>query len=272
MGLKHGSYAILVAGLTLFILPVLIAPKFSADTDLGIQMNTVDQEWHTEKELRISYSSNLFSKLVKDYTMKVSNLYQFDIEEGRHTVVTYKIYSNEIYVDEIRLSFDPISGGGGEGYNPILIPSDTLKSGDNSVRVVISIDSKAAEPRSTIDTFEFRIDSAVITDNKKLSAVILSTFILLFVVYEYWYQSRVTPPPSHNHGVQAQTYTLEVIEVIEGNARERFCNYDAFQGSRNYTLYIATFFDLRLSGIMTVISDIFFFSSFSKSLFWFPEP
>ena len=117
---------------------------------------------------------------------------------GREAHCNNKIYSNEIYVDEIRHSFDPISGGGGEGYDPVPIPSETLKTGENSVRVFILIDSKAAEQRSTIDTFEFRIDTAVITDNKKLSAVILSTFIPLFVVYEYWYQSRV--PPSHNHG------------------------------------------------------------------------
>jgi hypothetical protein len=50
MGLKQGSYAILGAGIALFILSVLIAPKFDADTGLGIQMNTVDQEWSTEKE------------------------------------------------------------------------------------------------------------------------------------------------------------------------------------------------------------------------------
>jgi len=188
LGLKHGSYAILGAGIALFILSVLIAPKFDADTGLGIQMNTDDMEWRTEKELRISYDSNPFSKLVTTYNVKVSNLYQFDVGEGRHTVVTYRIYSNEVYVDEIRHSFDPISGGGGERYDPIPIPLRTLKSGDNSIRVLISIDSIAAEPRSTADAFEFRIDSAVITNNNKLTAAILFTFIPLFIVYEYWYQ------------------------------------------------------------------------------------
>jgi hypothetical protein len=188
LGLKHGSYAILGAGIALFILSVLISPKFDADTGLGIQMNTVDMEWRTEKELRISYDSNPFSKLVTAYKVKVSNLYQFDVGEGRHAVVTYRIYSNKVYVDEIRHSFDPISGGGGEGYDPIPIPPRTLKSGDNSVRVVISIDSIAAEPRSMADAFEFRIDSAVITNNNKLTAAILFTFIPLFVVYEYWYR------------------------------------------------------------------------------------
>jgi hypothetical protein len=188
MGLKQGSYAILGAGIALFILSALIAPKFDADTGLGIQMNMVDQEWRTEKELRISYDSDPFSKLVTAYKVKVSNQYQFDVGEGRHTIVTYRIYSNEVYVDEIRHSFDPISGGGGEGYDPILIPPRTLKPGENSIRVVISIDSKAAEPRSTADAFEFRIDSVVITDNSKLAAVILLTFIPLFVVYEYWHR------------------------------------------------------------------------------------
>jgi hypothetical protein len=187
MGLKQGSYAILGAGIALFILSVLIAPKFDADTGLGIQMNTVDQEWSTEKELRISYDSDPLSKLVTAYKVKVSNHYQFDVRKGRHTIVTYRIYSNEVYVDEIRHSFDPISGGVGEGYDPILI----LNSGKNSIRVVISIDSKAAEPRSTADAFEFIIDSVVITDNSKLAAVILLTFIPLFVVYEYWHRSTV---------------------------------------------------------------------------------
>ena len=74
-----------------------------------------------------------------------------------------------------------------------LLVGSARARGDNSVRVVISINSKAAEPRSMIDTFEFKIDSDVITDNKKLSAVILSTFIPQFVIYEYWYRPRVTP-------------------------------------------------------------------------------
>jgi len=151
-------------------------------------MSTVDQVWRTEKELRISYDSSPFSKLVTAYRVKVSNLYQFDVGEGRHTVVTYRIYSNEVYVDEIRHSFDPISGGGGEGYDPIPISPRILKSGDNSVRIIISIDSNAAEPRSTADAFDFKIDSAVITNNYKLTAAILFTFIPLFVVYEYWYR------------------------------------------------------------------------------------
>lgn len=151
-------------------------------------MNTVEPEWQTEKELRISFDSTPFSKFLTTYKVKITNLYNFELGEGRLTIVTYKIYSNDIYVDEISHSFDSISGNGRERYDPVIIPPKTLKLSDNSIRVVISIDSKATETKSTADSFELRIDSFVTTDNNRLTAVILFTFIPLVAIYEKLYR------------------------------------------------------------------------------------
>ena len=96
--------------------------------------------------------------------------------EGRSTRVTYTIYSNGIYVDEIRASFDINKGRGAQDYGSIVILLQTRDVSENTIKVTISFNSTANEPRTKTDSFEFHIDSVVVTNNYRLTALIVLLF------------------------------------------------------------------------------------------------
>ncbi len=97
--------------------------------------------------------------------------------------MTFRMYSNEVYIENITSSYDLGRGSGGGQFDPVKIPSGTLRAGENKVKVHISIDSVAVEPRTRPDFFEFKLGSVVVTENFRLAALLLLSFTLFGVIY-----------------------------------------------------------------------------------------
>jgi hypothetical protein len=171
-----GQIAFFGSGLALVSLSLLITPIYTSDHEILVRMETIDQAWQTATENTVTFRSNPLSRLLTTYKVKITHYYEYDSEEGRLTKVTYRIYSNGFYVDEITHSYDIGQGGGGGWYDPVSIPSGTLRAGENTMKVQISFNSTANEPRTRSDSFEFQIYSEVVTNNYRLTALIVLLF------------------------------------------------------------------------------------------------
>lgn len=97
--------------------------------------------------------------------------------------MTFRMYSNEVYIENITSSYDLGRGSGGGQFDPVTIPSGTLRVGENKVKVHISIDSVAVEPRTRPDFFEFKLGSVVVTENFRLAALLLLSFTSFGIIY-----------------------------------------------------------------------------------------
>jgi hypothetical protein len=182
-GLRRGLVAIIGAGMVLSFLAIFMAPKYPSDSGLVVWMNSSEPSWRTEKEMTIAFDSDPLSRLLTSYKVNISCIWDYDSEEGRNTTLSYRIYSNGIQVENITDSYNVRHGSGGGWYDPITIPSETLRAGENIARVHISIDSTAAEPRTRPDYFEFKIDCVVVTENFRLAALLLLSFTSFGVIY-----------------------------------------------------------------------------------------
>ena len=186
MGVKNGRLVLFGVGAVLVLLSLVLTPTYTSDYGLIIQMNTTEPEWQTVGEETIPFESNAISRLLTTYKVKISYSYEFDLEEGRVTTLTYRVYHNSVFLDEIRYSYDIGSGSGGGRYDLIPLPVKLIDAGENIVRIHISFNSIATEPRTKDDSFEFHIDSVVITDNYRLTVLILFTFTSIVMIHRYW--------------------------------------------------------------------------------------
>ncbi len=169
--------------MVLSILAIFLAPKFPSDSGLVVWMNSSEPSWCTEKEMTIAFDSDPLSRHITSYKVQIPCTWDFDSGEGRITTMTLRIYSNEAYVDDITSSYELGRCSGGGQFDPVTIPSRTLRSGENKVKVHISIDSTTAGPRTRPDFFEFKIDSAVVTENFRLATLLLLSFTSFGIIY-----------------------------------------------------------------------------------------
>lgn len=183
--MRRGLLAILGAGIVLVLFSLFTTPTYPSDYGLVIRMDSTDLVWQTEKEETITFESNPLSRLLTTYKVKITFHYEYDSEEGRVTTLTYRIYSNDIYVENITDSYNINSGSGGGGFGPLKIPFETLRAGENTVRVHISFNSTVTEPRTRPDSIEFHINSAVITDNFRFIALILLSLTSIGIIYVF---------------------------------------------------------------------------------------
>ena len=59
----------------------------------------------------------------------------------------------------------------------ITIPFETLMIGENNVQILIGCNSATTAPMTGPDAFEFIIDSAVVTDNMRLTFLVVLLFV-----------------------------------------------------------------------------------------------
>lgn len=181
--MRRGLIAILGAGMVLSLLTLLLAPAYPSDSGLVVWMNSSEPSWRTEKEITITFESDPLSRHFNSYKVQIPCTWDFDSEEGRITTLTFRIYSNDVHVEDITSSYDLGRGSGGGQFDPVTVPSGTLRSGENKVKVHISIDSTVTEPRTRPDFFEFKIDSAVVTENFRFATLMLLSFTSFGIVY-----------------------------------------------------------------------------------------
>lgn len=175
-----GQIAFFGSGLALVSLSLLITPIYPSDHEILVRMETIDQAWQTATENTVTFRSNPLSRLLTTYMVKITYNWDYDCEKGRVTKLTYSIYSNDEYVEEIHDSYDVRHCRGGGYFDPISLPLRTLRVGEDTVRVHISFNSTANEPRTRSDSFEFHIDSEVVTNNYRLTVIIV-LLLALFV-------------------------------------------------------------------------------------------
>ena len=170
-------------GAALLLLSLVTAPTYASEGGITIQMDTPDPDFQTGAESTIDFNVNHFSRILTAYRVKVTNRWQFDAGADRSTRVTYTVYSNGIYVDEIHSSYDIDGGRGAQDYGLIVVPIQTLRVGENAIKITISLNSMAPEPRTNPEYLEFIIDSAVITDNDRLTAALTVLLISMGILF-----------------------------------------------------------------------------------------
>ncbi|MDH5200410.1 MAG: hypothetical protein OEW93_05945 [Candidatus Bathyarchaeota archaeon] len=169
--------------MVLTLLALFMAPTYPSDSGLVVWMSSSEPSWRTEKEMTISFDSDPLSRLFTSYKVQIPCTWDFDSEEDRITIMTFRIYSNDVYVENITSSYELRRCSGGGQFDPVTIPSGTLRAGENKVKVHISIDSTATGPRTRPDLFEFKMDSAVVTENFRLAALLLFSFTSFGIIY-----------------------------------------------------------------------------------------
>ena len=158
-------------GAAMVLLSLVMAPTYT-EGDITIQMDTPDPDLQTGAESIIDFNVNHLSRILTAYRVEVTNRWEFDAGGDRRTRLTYTIYSNGIYVDEIKSSYDINSGRGFQDYGLIVVPIQTLRVGENTVKITISLSSVAPTPRTGPEYLEFTIDSAIVTENYRLAAML----------------------------------------------------------------------------------------------------
>ena len=171
--IRIGQIAFFGSGLALFSLSLLITPIYPSDHETLVRMETIDQTWQTATENTVTFRLNPLSRLLTTYKVKIIFNYEYDSEDGRITEITYRIFFNEVFIHEIDDTYVIKDGRGGGGFGPFSLPLGTLRAGENTMKVHISFYSTANEPRTKTDSFEFHIDSVVVTNNYRLTALIV---------------------------------------------------------------------------------------------------
>lgn len=189
-------------------LSLIIAPAFAQSigqkvifpalkTENIINVETVDPTWQRSKENTISFVLDA-NTIKKSYEIKMK--YEFNIKEyfnrseARRTVALITYLSNGEYVHQRRETWLIDLGSGGGYVDSVTIPHETLKIGENTVKILININSTTSEPITKpglfyivydeINVVERRIDTdsdgisnsfdpVVNTNNLQLSAMLM---------------------------------------------------------------------------------------------------
>jgi hypothetical protein len=160
-------------GLALLTVSLLVAPTFASGGETVVRMETVEQDWRSSQDSAVTYRAGLFSKFLTMYKVKINFRCELDMEGGRTTKLVYKVYSNGVHIGDIDDTYQVSSLKGGGDYGLITIPIETLMIGENTVHILIDCNSATTAPMTGPDTFEFIIDSAVVTDNIRLTFLVI---------------------------------------------------------------------------------------------------
>ena len=163
-------------GLALLIISLLVTPTFASGYQTVVQMETIEQDWHSSHDSAVTYRAGLFSKFLTMYKVKINYRYEYDMGV-RTTKLVYKIYSNGVHIGDIDDTYQVSRLRGGGDYGLINIPIETLMIGENTVQILIGCNSATTAPMTGPDAFEFIIDSAVVTDNIRLTFLVILLFV-----------------------------------------------------------------------------------------------
>jgi hypothetical protein len=180
--MKCGWSAIIGVGLSLVLLSLVMTPTYASDGGITIQMVAPEPELQTGAESTVDFNVNHLSRILTAHKVRITNRWEFDGGADRSTRVTYMVYSNGIYLGEIDSSYDVNSGRGAQDYGPIAVPFQTLRVGENTMTITISLNSMAPEPRTSLEYLEFIVDSTVVTDNYRLTAVLTVLLVSMGIV------------------------------------------------------------------------------------------
>jgi len=172
-------------GLALLTISILVTPTFASGYETIIQMETLEPDWYSSHESAVTYRVGLFSKFLITYRVKINLNYEFDMDGGRTTKLVYRVYSNGVHIGDIGDSYEIKSGGGGGDYGLMTIPFETLMIGENIVQILIDCNSARTTPGTRLEAFEFIIDSAVVTDNFRLTFLIVLLFVPINLFLEH---------------------------------------------------------------------------------------
>ena len=159
-------------GLALLTISILVTPTFTSGYQTVVQMETLEQDWQSSHEDTVNYRTGLISKFLTTYKVKINYRYEYDMGAWT-TKLVYKIYSNGVYIDEIEDAYQVSRLRGAGDYGLITIPIETLMIGENTVQILIDCNSATTAPMTGPDAFEFIIDSAVVTDNIRLTFLVI---------------------------------------------------------------------------------------------------
>lgn len=162
--LKLYGVTFVVITLSLLIAPAIVQgiegskvfPASKAEHVFNVTM--VSQSWQRTDENSINFV--LDTRTIKR-TYEIEMLFEakihedIDIPNARCTDVTIDIYSNGIYAKQIRHIFYCSGYSGGGAFGPTVIPSETLKVGDNTVQIQINIKSNTSVEIPGTGTFHF---------------------------------------------------------------------------------------------------------------------
>jgi hypothetical protein len=165
-------------GLVLLTISLVITPTFASGYETVVRMETLEQDWHSSHENAVTYRIGLFSKFLTTYKVKINSRYEFDMERGRTTKLIYSVYSNGVHIGDIYDTYEIGSGGGGGDYGLMTIPLETLMMGENTVQILIDCSSETLTPKTRTDALKYTIDSAVVTDNLRLTALVALLLVL----------------------------------------------------------------------------------------------
>jgi hypothetical protein len=164
-------------GLTLLTVSLLIAPTFESGFETVFQMDTLEPSLYSSHESVVTYRIGLISKFMTTYGVKIRYRYEFDMDGGRTTKLVYRVYSNGVHIGDIDDTYEIGSGGGGGDYGLMTIPLETLMMGENTVQILIDCNSETTTPRTRTDALKYTIDSAVVTDNFRLTFLVVLLFV-----------------------------------------------------------------------------------------------
>jgi len=122
-----------------------------------ILVETTEKEWHRSdiNTIELELGPNFY---VSDYGIAMNLRYEFNASYPRTTVCIYKIYSNGEYVDRIKHTLENLQKFKGfSTYGAVIIPSETLKEGANTITVEMTFDSIASKTPSRVDMVSLKV-------------------------------------------------------------------------------------------------------------------
>jgi hypothetical protein len=158
------SIALVIVSMSLMVVPVfaqyvtggsVIQPSEAENTT--IHEEAADQVWQrtARNDLNFTLNTLIGNNLIE---IKIYYFYNLTGGLGRDYNVTYKIYSNKIQIKE----FIEYTEGGGtvriHGYiGPYSIQSEALKLGENTISLLIIVNSSASRPSTSPYSFHLEI-------------------------------------------------------------------------------------------------------------------
>jgi len=164
-------------GTALVALSLIITPSYASEDETVVHIETTEQTWQRVAVNAVNFKVNPLSKALVNFKIEITLFWDIEESVDRTTIIIYKIFSNGVYVDQIRHSLNLRSGRGSEKYDTISIPSDTLKSGENTAKFLMTFNSTASKSPSGPESFYCVISHVINTDNSKFAALIILLFL-----------------------------------------------------------------------------------------------
>jgi len=170
--------------LIIISLSLLITPSYASEKRTMVHVETSDLVWQRTAESTVSFRVNLLSKLFTNFRLEYHVSFELNESAIRNTTITFDIYSNDVYVNRHTHSIYVGSGVFGD-FGDEILPSRTLRTGENEARILLILNSTTSEPPSQPDIFHMTIYTVVKADNYKLAGVLTAVFIPIGVLIRY---------------------------------------------------------------------------------------